>query len=226
MRLSWPGLANIANPRSQVNPDLRRKLFIDYVDVLGPYTPSTAPPASFKKIFICGEPGHYTKECERQIIDNLVTRAYRRPATAQEVQKFAALAAQVQKKDSFEESIRMVVEAVLMSPNFLFRVEQDPAIAAASAPQSGASASYPVNDYELASRLSYFLWSSMPDDALMQAAAAKTLRQPAVLNAQIGADAARSEVAGAGGQFRGAVAEPAADGSQEAGRPEIQHGGR
>jgi hypothetical protein len=180
MRASFPGLANIANPRNNVNPDLRRKLYIDYVIVLGPFSPSTAPPASFKNIFICGEPGHYTQACARHIIENLATRAYRRPATPQEVQKLASLAALVQKKDSFEESIRVVLEAVLMSPNFLFRIEQDQPAAL----PAGAGA-YPVSDYELASRLSYFLWSSMPDDELMQAAAKRLLRQPSVLNAEL-----------------------------------------
>src|SRR5438105_3055116 len=85
-----------------------------------------------------------------------------------------------------------------MSPNFLFRIERDPAFAPASPraeagpkagkptlTQSAKVAAYPVTDYELASRLSYFLWSSMPDDELMQAAARQTLRQPAVLDAQL-----------------------------------------
>src|SRR5207237_1057279 len=187
VRTSFPALANLASPRSNVNPDLRRRLSIGYIDVIGPFSPSTAPPASYKKIFICGESGHYTAACARQIIENLVTRAYRRPATSEEVQKLMSLAAQVQKKDSFEEGIRAVLDAVLMSPNFLFRIERDPAFAPAS-PRAEAGAKVaadPVTDYEPASRLSYFLWSSMPDDELMQAAARQTLRQPAVLDAQL-----------------------------------------
>ena len=191
MRASFPGLANLANPRNNVNTDLRRKLYIDYINVLGPFDPSTARPASFKKIFICGpstgsgsQPGHYSQACQRQIVESLVTRAYRRPATPQEVQKLMGLAAQVQKRDSFEESIRVVLQAVLTSPNFLFRIERDPAGLAAEAPGARATA-YPVNDYELASRLSYFLWSSMPDDELMQAAAHKALHQPEVLVEQL-----------------------------------------
>jgi hypothetical protein len=178
VRVSFPALANLANPRSNVNPDLRRRLSIGYIDVIGPFDPSKAPAASFKKIFICGQPGQYTPACTRQIIENLVTRAYRRPATPQEVQKLTGLAAQVQKRDSFEESIRAVLVAVLMSPNFLFRIEKDQ-------PAQAGSGAYPVSDYELASRLSYFLWSSMPDEELMQAAARQTLRQPAVLDAQL-----------------------------------------
>ena len=122
VRVSFPALANLANPRTNVNPDLRRRLSIGYIDVIGPFTPSTAPPSSYRKVFICGE---RTQACARQIIENLVTRAYRRPATSQEVQKLLGLAAQVQKRDSFDESIRVVLDAVLMSPNFLFRIEQD-----------------------------------------------------------------------------------------------------
>ena len=190
LRVSFPGLANMANPRAQFNPDGRRKLYVDYFDVLGPYNPSPEPPASFKKIFICGQPGSYSADCTRKIIDNLVTRAYRRPATAAEVQKLLGLVAQVRKQDSFEEGVRVALQAVLASPNFLFRIERDPA---ASAPPASASlrdatagqASYQVSDYELASRLSYFLWNTMPDDQLFEAAAQKQLHDPAVLSAQV-----------------------------------------
>ena len=188
VRLSWPALANLADPRMHVNPDLRRKIYVDYIDVIGPFSPSTAPPASFRKIFICGAPGRYTPSCAREIVQSLVTRAYRRPATTAEVERLLALAQQVQRHDSFEESIRVVVETLLMSPSFLFRIEQDqpPLAAGGTAGMAGAtSRAYPVSDYELASRLSYFLWSSMPDEALFQAAASHQLRQPDVLDGQL-----------------------------------------
>jgi hypothetical protein len=74
VRVSFPALANLANPRTNVNPDKRRRLSIGYIDVLGPYNASTAPPSSYKKIFVCAE---RTPACARQIIENLVTRAYR-----------------------------------------------------------------------------------------------------------------------------------------------------
>ncbi|MES1255754.1 MAG: DUF1592 domain-containing protein, partial [Acidobacteriota bacterium] len=178
VRLSWPALANLDNPLKHVNPDKRRKIYVDYIDVLGPYAPSSAPPASFRQIVTCGEPGHRTQACTRQTVERLVTRAYRRPASPDEVRKFVGLATRVQQRDSFEESIRVVVEAVLMSPNFLFRVERDP-------PAAAGSNVYAVNNYELASRLSYFLWSSMPDDALFKAASEGTLSRPDVLDAQV-----------------------------------------
>ena len=157
--------------------------------MLGPYNPSPEPPASSQENFHLRPFGwlrasRYSAECARKIIDNLVTRAYRRPATTAEVQKLLGLVAQVRKQDSFEEGVRVALQAVLASPNFLFSIERDPA---ASAPQSGASASqaYQVSDYELASRLSYFLWSSMPDDELFRVAGEKRLHDPAVLNTQV-----------------------------------------
>jgi len=88
------------------------------------------------------------------------------------------LFAQVRKSDSFEEAIRVVTEAILISPHFLFRIERDPAA------RSG-DGSYELNDYELASRLSYFLWSSMPDDELFRAAEQKQLRSAPAVRAQV-----------------------------------------
>jgi hypothetical protein len=179
IRGSFPEYANVADARKQLNPDKRRKLYIDFIDIVGPFAvaPATKPPG-FKKIFICGEGGNYSGQCPRQIVTNLLTRAYRRPAANDEIGKMMNLVAQVQKRDSFEEAIRFVIEGVLLSPNFLFRIERD-------APAASASAAYDIDDHELASRLSYFLWSSMPDDELFLAAQQKRLRTPQVLNAQV-----------------------------------------
>jgi len=189
LRVSFPGYANMDDPLKNVNPnDGRRRLYVDFMNVFGPYAPSTEPPAGYSKIFICSPQaqGQSVQKCTHDIVDHLLMRAYRRPATADEVQKFAALAAQVQKRDSFQESIRVVVQAVLMSPNFLYRIERDQAPAVASTvPQTARPTSYRVNDFELASRLSYFLWSSMPDDALFDAASAGKLHDPAVLKMQV-----------------------------------------
>ena len=183
LRSSFPGMANMADVRTNFNPDGRRKLYMEYMDVLGPFNPSTAPPAGFKKIFMCGEPDNYSAPCARQIVENLATRAYRRPATVKEVDRLMGLVNEVRRRDTFEEAIRMAVQAVLMSPNFLFRIERDPNHGATGA--TGATNVYAINDYELASRLSYFLWSSMPDDELFQAAAQKRLREPGALDAQV-----------------------------------------
>ena len=153
-----------------IQPDGRRKLYVDYMDVLGAFNPSTAPPPGFKKIFVCGEPGKYTAQCARQIVENLrrvriAGRLPRRKST-----ELMDLVNEVRRRDSFEEGIRVAVQAVLMSPNFLFRIERDPAFATATAgkPRRRVPRPIRISDYELASRLSYFLWSSMPDDELFQ----------------------------------------------------------
>jgi hypothetical protein len=183
LRASFPGLANMADPRTNFNPDGRRKLYVDYMDVLGVYNPAKTPPPGYNKIFICGD---QTPECAKQIVQNLATRAYRRPATAQETNRLVTLVNEVRRRDSFEEAIRVAVQAVLMSPNFLFRIEKDPdGLSRRSGDAAKADAAYPISDHELAARLSYFLWSSMPDDELFTLAAAKRLREPGVLDAQV-----------------------------------------
>jgi hypothetical protein len=114
-------------------------------------------------------------------VNNLSRRAYRRPVTQQEIDQLTGLVALAQRQgDSFEEGVRLAVQAVLMSPNFLFRIEHDPKPVAGS-----SAAAHRINDYELAVRLSYFLWSSMPDDELFRLANEQKLGQPAVLGAQV-----------------------------------------
>jgi PAS domain-containing protein len=178
IRGSFPEYANLADARKQLNLDGRRKLYIDHIAIVGPFAVSSTRPPGYKKIFVCGEPGSYSAQCARQIVSNLLTRAYRRPATEDEIGKLLDLVAQIQKRDSFEEAIRFVIEGVLLSPSFLFRIERD-----ASA-RSGSN-TYEIDDYELASRLSYFLWSSMPDDDLFRAAQQKRLRDSEGLAAQV-----------------------------------------
>jgi hypothetical protein len=176
LRASFPELAEIDDPRKHLNPDLRRKVFVDYLDVAGPFNPSPEPPQSYKRIFVCGHArGNHQPQCAERIVRDLARRAYRRPVTQQEIEKLERLVTLVQKDgDPFEEGIRVAVQAILVSPQFLFRIERDPGPAA-----------YMVSEHELASRLSYFLWASMPDDELLRAADEKTLRKPGVLEAQV-----------------------------------------
>jgi Protein of unknown function (DUF1592)/Protein of unknown function (DUF1588)/Protein of unknown function (DUF1587)/Protein of unknown function (DUF1585)/Protein of unknown function (DUF1595) len=190
LRLSFPGYAKMDDPLKNVNAaDGRRRLYVDFMNVFGPYLPSAEPPAGYSKIFVCTPQaqGPSVQQCTKQIVQHLLTRAYRRPPSTEEVQKFTALAAQVQKKDSFPESVRVVIQAVLMSPSFLYRIERDQAPGVASlAPQAAPRATaYRVSDYELASRLSYFLWSTMPDDQLFDAAEKRRLHDPAVLKTEV-----------------------------------------
>ena len=132
---------------------------------------------SYQRIFVCGHPpGQHEPACARKILEPLLHRAYRRPVERQELDQMLGLVALARDHgDSFEAGIRVAIEAILMSPNFLFRIEHDP-------PRGNA---HPVSGPELASRLSYFLWSSMPDDELLSVAEKGRLRDPAVLHAQV-----------------------------------------
>jgi hypothetical protein len=202
LRASYPELADLADPRENINPDMRRGLFVDYLDIVGPFNPSKARPESYTKIFICSEK---TTQCARTILGNLMERAYRRPVTQDELAAKLELVRLAQREgDSFDEGIRLALQAILASPNFLFRIETNPArgrannqpqampnvLARVQASRTGTMAAAPVDEYavsdiELASRLSYFLWASMPDAELMRVAKNGTLRKPAVLEAQV-----------------------------------------
>jgi mono/diheme cytochrome c family protein len=153
---------------------------VEYVEVRGPFQKDPPePPPSHKLIFVCGHaPGQHTAACLRTDIADLARRAWRRPVTAAEIDKLAGFAKMAQEDgDSFEKSMRVALEAILVSPHFLFRIETDPT--------PNSLTSHPVGDFELASRLSYFLWSSMPDEELFRAAAEHKLRKPDVLDAQV-----------------------------------------
>ena len=178
-RVSYPHVADIVDPRDNVLPDGRRILYIDYLDIVGPFDPSPAPPASHDRIFVCRHPpGEHQESCAGEIVTDLARRAYRRPATPAEVTRLTGLIAEAQQVgDSFEEGVRVAVQAVLLSPHFLFRIERDQPAATGGA--------HPVSDHELASRLSYFLWADMPDDELFRLADAGRLGRPEVLDAQV-----------------------------------------
>jgi len=151
---------------------------VNFVEISGPFHPKTDPsPESLKKIFVCKE---HTPACERRIVTDMARRAYRRPATAQEVSSLMTLASDDLKRGaSFEQSAAVAIEAMLVSPHFLFRIESDPK------PGPGGDPEHRIGPFELASRLSYFLWSSMPDDELLKCAEQNTLRDPKVLSAQV-----------------------------------------
>jgi mono/diheme cytochrome c family protein len=147
--------------------------------VVGPVDEPPPPlPETHQRIMICQPEGGNTTDCAKVILRNFAERAYRRPVTEAEVDRLVRFVDLVQsKKGSFEEGIQLAVQAVLVSPHFLYRWELD---------SSGEEAGIiqPLDDYSLASRLSYFLWSSMPDEELFSLARQGTLRDPAVLEAQ------------------------------------------
>jgi hypothetical protein len=156
--------------------DNKKNKFLDSITFIGPYAPAEER-ASRKKILVCDPASG--PACIEKIVSTLARRAYRRPVTKAEVAqllKFVALA----KADGQtpEQGVQLALQAILVSPNFLFRLERDPN-------PTDAARSHPISDVELASRLSYFLWSSMPDDELLALAESGKLDAPDVLDAQV-----------------------------------------
>ncbi len=149
-----------------------RKLVVGHILVEGPL--HLAPTnATREAILACGaEPG--SPGCAEEILARFLRRAWRRPPRGRELDRYRVLVGQIlESGGSFEEAIAVALRAALTSPHFLFRVETD------SVPEP-----HPLTDHELATRLSYFLWSSMPDDELLAAADAGVLGDDAVLAAQ------------------------------------------
>jgi Protein of unknown function (DUF1592)/Protein of unknown function (DUF1588)/Protein of unknown function (DUF1587)/Protein of unknown function (DUF1595)/Protein of unknown function (DUF1585) len=148
--------------------------------ISGPYNiagPGATP--SRERIFVCRPATSKDEEqCAEKIISALAYRAFRRPITGSDVQPLLAFYERGRREGTFESGVEMALRAILVSPDFLFRVERDPAGLA-------AGSVYRVNDYELASRLSFFLWSSIPDDELLNLAKQGKLEDPAVLSGQV-----------------------------------------
>jgi hypothetical protein len=150
--------------------------YLDGMLFIGPFKPDNPPP-SRAKVLICDP--NSGPACLDRIVTNLARRAYRRPVTRNEVAsllKFVTIAKE--HGQSTEQGIQLVLQAILVSPNFLFHIERDPN-------PTDPSAVHPISGVELASRLSYFLWSSMPDDELLALGESGKLRTPAVLDAQV-----------------------------------------
>jgi mono/diheme cytochrome c family protein len=152
--------------------------------ISGPYNvtgPGVTP--SRNKIFVCTAKNAREEDpCARKILANLARYAYRRPVTDADLTPLLAFYRRGRQAGSFDSSfdkgIERALQAMLVSPDFLFRIERDPASAV-------PGTVHRVNDFELASRLSFFLWSSIPDDELLKLAAQEKLCEPAVLSAQV-----------------------------------------
>ena len=151
------------------------------VGVEGPYdVKGVSHSASRERLFVC-KPASAADEtaCAEKIFTNLTRRAYRRPVTAADVEAPMTFYKQARdSKESFDAGIRVGVARILASPSFLYRIERDPV-------GVRAGAGHQVSDVELASRLSFFIWSSIPDQTLMNLAVNGRLRQPGVLAAQV-----------------------------------------
>ncbi|HLH40276.1 MAG TPA: DUF1592 domain-containing protein [Bryobacteraceae bacterium] len=134
---------------------------------------------SRKKIFTCHpQPGADEIPCAKKIIAALARQAYRRPVTDADTEDLLSIYQKGRNKSDFEGGIRAVIEAILSDPEFVFRFEHTPAGIA-------PGTNYRISDLELASRLSYFLWSSAPDDELLTVAAQGRLKEPQVLEQQV-----------------------------------------
>jgi mono/diheme cytochrome c family protein len=149
-----------------------RALMVEHIQLIGPMD---TRPDSHRALLAC-DPGLDEAAKTRHVLKRFADRAYRRPATTDEVERLVKFVEFAQKRgDSWEAGVALAMQAVLVSPKFLFRVELDP--------RSNAKGPQPLDEHQLASRLSYFLWNSMPDDELFELAGKKALN--ANLDAQV-----------------------------------------
>jgi mono/diheme cytochrome c family protein len=162
-------------------PETRRGVYLRSVEISGPHD-ATGPGegASRKRIFICSpsRPGTDADACAKTILSTLARRAYRRNVTGADVDPLMAFYREGRTQGGFDGGIEHALRRLLVSPEFLLRVERDPAGVA-------PDGVYAVSDLELASRLSFFLWSSIPDDELLDLAAKRQLSNPTVLARQV-----------------------------------------
>ncbi|HBJ38842.1 MAG TPA: filamin [Planctomycetaceae bacterium] len=163
-----------------------RNLYIHHLNLTGEerrprfVLPLKLPESHEKLIFVRPTGDASEEQASATVLQRLASRAFRRPATSDEVKRLTALASQVRKDGgTYDESIQVALQAILVSPHFLFKVEQ-PAT-------PDATGKFPtLTQYELATRISYFLWSSMPDDELLLLAHQGKLRDPKILRGKVG----------------------------------------
>ena len=150
------------------------------VSIAGPYNSTgISETSSRKRIFSCKPNTSISaSECAKSIVTNIATAAFRRPVSDEDLGTPLKFFEQVNSEKGFEPGIEMALRAILVSPEFLFRIEQDPK-------DFGSGEIYVLNDFELASRLSFFLWSSIPDEELMALASRGSLSDPEVLEQQV-----------------------------------------
>jgi hypothetical protein len=155
-------------------------LKVDSVDVAGPFKPQgPGDTPSRRRVFACHPANAAGQDaCATKILTALARRAFRRPVTDADVQPLLATYKTARRDGDFDAAIQVALERLLVDPYFLFRVEQQPAKAVAGQP-------YRVSDLDLASRLSFFLWSSIPDDELLRVAESGKLSEPAVFEQQV-----------------------------------------
>ena len=171
-----------AEERIAKNKVPANRVWVHFVEALGPYNAPEGPSAEVhKKIFPCThKTGAHQPACTRRILASFAKKAFRRPVSTAELQPFLQLVTEGRRNGaSFNEALGVAMQAILVSPDFLFRIERYEPVKQASEEIRS------LDQHSLASRLSYFLWSSMPDDELLRAADNKLLRKPEVLQAQV-----------------------------------------
>jgi len=153
---------------------------VGVVTISGPYNAKgPGDTLSRKRIFVCRPaPASEEDSCARRILSALERRAYRRPVTANDVETLMPFYTAGKAEGGFDLGVQRAIQRLLVSPQFLFRIEREP-------PPSAPGSVHPVSDLELASRLSFFLWSSIPDDELLDLAIQGKLRQPGILEQQV-----------------------------------------
>ena len=168
-----------------VGGDQRAEPNVYSITITGPFDatgPGDTP--SRRRIFSC-RPTDASRAaeagCAEEILATLARRAYRRPVTDADVALLLGFYREGREVGDFEAGIEMALRRLLVSPEFLFRVERDPL----DQDEADASRPYLISDLELASRLSFFLWANIPDDELIDVAASGTLRNPTVLESQV-----------------------------------------
>jgi mono/diheme cytochrome c family protein len=153
---------------------------LDKINITGPFDatgPGNTP--SRQRIFICRpEAGKDEIPCARKILSSLARRAYRRPVKEGDMEDILTFYQRGRNKGTFDQGIEMAIRRIISGPEFVFRMEADPANVAPDTP-------YRISDLELASRLSFFLWSTIPDDQLYTLASQGKLKDPAVLEQQV-----------------------------------------
>jgi hypothetical protein len=165
-----------------------RNLILESIEVEGPlYSPGDPLPESHRRIiFRTPKTNGDIPIVARAIVEKFAGRAYRRPVTAAELTKLVKLVElAVSNGDRFERGIQLAIQAILVSPEFLFRVELDSRGKKIAAKAGAPAAGQWIGDFELASRMSYFLWTSMPDDELWRVTVDGSLRSPEVLDKQV-----------------------------------------
>jgi Protein of unknown function (DUF1592)/Protein of unknown function (DUF1588)/Protein of unknown function (DUF1587)/Protein of unknown function (DUF1585)/Protein of unknown function (DUF1595)/Planctomycete cytochrome C len=161
------------------SPSGKRESAVDSVAISGPYHPTgSGDTTSRQRLFVCRPRTHVEEEpCAKRILSTVAQRAFRRPVNARDIQMLLPFYGAGRERSGFENGIQEALTRILVDPEFIFRIERAPA-GVADTPSR-------LSDLELASRLSFFLWSTIPDDTLLTLAKQGKLSDPVVLEAQV-----------------------------------------